>query len=163
MEHPSEDVVSIHQRDDVLKERGIYGLGGFLKVSRELRVLWTTPYPTRLWCISLQIFVLPPTHPHPPNPPPPPTSFWSPLKRVCLGGVWWGVGGGGSELYGFGILLLGSQQSPALLGQVDRTPTDLSAGLPGSWVIQTQSCSILVVPLNSGQSEDTKPFDRVFG
>ncbi|CAJ1327441.1 unnamed protein product [Effrenium voratum] len=45
------DVVSIHQRDDVLKERGIYGLGGFLKVSRELRVLWTTPYPTRLWCM----------------------------------------------------------------------------------------------------------------
>ncbi|CAJ1384108.1 unnamed protein product [Effrenium voratum] len=45
------DVVCIHQTDADLKERGIYGLGGFLKVSRELRVLWTGPYLSRLWCV----------------------------------------------------------------------------------------------------------------
>ncbi|CAJ1430873.1 unnamed protein product, partial [Effrenium voratum] len=45
------DVVCIHQTDADLKERGIYGLGGFLKVSRELRVLWTSPYLSRLWCV----------------------------------------------------------------------------------------------------------------
>jgi|Cyp1metagenome_2_1107374.scaffolds.fasta_scaffold21156_8 hypothetical protein len=30
-------------------ERGIYGLGGFLSVAKELRVLWSTPYLSRLW------------------------------------------------------------------------------------------------------------------
>ncbi|CAJ1369219.1 unnamed protein product [Effrenium voratum] len=39
------DVVSIHQTDEELMERGIYGLGGFLSVSKELRVL------CRLWCV----------------------------------------------------------------------------------------------------------------
>ena len=29
-------------------ERGIYGLGGFLKVAKELRVLWSPPYLSRL-------------------------------------------------------------------------------------------------------------------
>ena len=33
------DVVSIHQTDKDLMERGIYGLGGFLQVSKELRAL----------------------------------------------------------------------------------------------------------------------------
>ena len=42
------DAVSINQTDDALMERGIYGLGGFLRVSRELRVLWSRPYLTRL-------------------------------------------------------------------------------------------------------------------
>lgn len=45
------DVVSIHQTDKDLMERGIYGLGGFLQVSKELRVLWSQKYLTRLWCV----------------------------------------------------------------------------------------------------------------
>lgn len=45
------DVVSIHQTDQELMERGIYGLGGFLSVSKELRVLWSSPYLSRLWCV----------------------------------------------------------------------------------------------------------------
>ena len=45
------DVVSIHQTDAGLMERGIYGLGGFLKVAKELRVLWSRPYLSRLWCL----------------------------------------------------------------------------------------------------------------
>jgi len=38
------DVASIHQTDQRLMERGVYGIGGFLRISRELRVLWSTPY-----------------------------------------------------------------------------------------------------------------------
>lgn len=45
------DAVSIHQTDAGLMERGVYGLGGFLKVSKELRVLWSRPYLSRLWCV----------------------------------------------------------------------------------------------------------------
>eukprot|EP00439_Symbiodinium_sp_Y106_P078763 s2796_g17.t1 len=45
------DVVSIHQVDRDLMERGIYGLGGFLRMSKELRVLWSEPYLSRLWCV----------------------------------------------------------------------------------------------------------------
>ncbi|CAE7390840.1 unnamed protein product, partial [Symbiodinium necroappetens] len=45
------DAVSIHQTDAALMERGVYGLGGFLKVSKELRVLWSRPYLSRLWCV----------------------------------------------------------------------------------------------------------------
>eukprot|EP00435_Cladocopium_sp_Y103_P068989 s352_g32.t1 len=45
------DVASIHQVDESMKERGIYGLGGFLKASKELRILWSPPYLSRLWCI----------------------------------------------------------------------------------------------------------------
>eukprot|EP00438_Fugacium_kawagutii_P035809 Skav235275 [mRNA] locus=scaffold874:304286:309052:+ [translate_table: standard] len=45
------DVLSIHQVDEDLKERGIYGIGGFLKASKELRILWSPPYLSRLWCI----------------------------------------------------------------------------------------------------------------
>eukprot|EP00435_Cladocopium_sp_Y103_P047456 s407_g13.t4 len=45
------DVVSINQVDEDLMGRGIYGLGGFLAVSSELRILWSKPYLTRLWCI----------------------------------------------------------------------------------------------------------------
>lgn len=45
------DVVSINQADPELMGRGIYGLGGFLAVSSELRILWSRPYLTRLWCI----------------------------------------------------------------------------------------------------------------
>ena len=46
------DVVSIHQTDEELMHRGIYGLGGFLTQSEELWVLWSPPYFTRLWCAS---------------------------------------------------------------------------------------------------------------
>ena len=41
------DVVSIHQTDKTMKQRGVYGLGGFLSVSKEMRVLWSPPYLTR--------------------------------------------------------------------------------------------------------------------
>ena len=39
------DVVSIHQTDTELMERGVYGLGGFLKMSKELRAsfFWLSP------------------------------------------------------------------------------------------------------------------------
>ncbi|CAE7657252.1 amt-3 [Symbiodinium pilosum] len=40
------DVACIHQEDKALMQRGVHGIGGFLAVTRELRVLWS-----RLWCI----------------------------------------------------------------------------------------------------------------
>ncbi|CAE7273588.1 unnamed protein product [Symbiodinium natans] len=45
------DIACIHQKDSQLKQRGIYGIGGFLKCAKELRVLWTPPYLSRMWCI----------------------------------------------------------------------------------------------------------------
>ena len=42
------DVVSIHQTDHARKLQGVYGLGGFLRISEEMRVLWSPPYFTRL-------------------------------------------------------------------------------------------------------------------
>ncbi|CAE7422055.1 unnamed protein product [Symbiodinium sp. CCMP2456] len=45
------DAACIHQTDPVMRERGIYGIGGYLTVSKELRILWSVPYLTRLWCI----------------------------------------------------------------------------------------------------------------
>lgn len=45
------DMTSIHQSDLKLLERGIYSIGGFLSVSKELRVLYTPPYFTSLWCL----------------------------------------------------------------------------------------------------------------
>ncbi|CAE7030930.1 unnamed protein product [Symbiodinium natans] len=45
------DAVSIHQTDQGLMKQGVYGLGGFLKASKELRILWSAPYFSRLWCI----------------------------------------------------------------------------------------------------------------
>ncbi|CAK9065324.1 Putative serine/threonine-protein kinase [Durusdinium trenchii] len=45
------DCACIHQADATLMERGIYGLGGFLKTSKELRILWSPPYFSRLWCV----------------------------------------------------------------------------------------------------------------
>lgn len=41
------DAVSINQVNPELKERGIYGIGGFLAVSSELRILWSQPYLSR--------------------------------------------------------------------------------------------------------------------
>lgn len=45
------DKVSIHQTDPELKEEGIYGIGGALGCTKELRILWSAPYLSRLWCI----------------------------------------------------------------------------------------------------------------
>ncbi|CAE7236305.1 unnamed protein product, partial [Symbiodinium microadriaticum] len=45
------DVASINQDDESLKQQGIYSLGGFLRASKELRILWSAPYLSRLWCI----------------------------------------------------------------------------------------------------------------
>mmetsp|Transcript_60135 Transcript_60135/g.140544 ORF Transcript_60135/g.140544 Transcript_60135/m.140544 type:complete len:541 (+) Transcript_60135:62-1684(+) len=45
------DAVSINQTDPQLMEQGIYGLGGFLRLSEELRVMWTPAHFTRLWCV----------------------------------------------------------------------------------------------------------------
>lgn len=45
------DMVSIDQSDPEKIEEGIYGIGGFLSVSRELQVLWSPPYLSRLWCV----------------------------------------------------------------------------------------------------------------
>ena len=43
------DVVSINQANEEKMLQGIYGLGGFLKASRELRILWSPPYLSRHW------------------------------------------------------------------------------------------------------------------
>eukprot|EP00913_Durusdinium_trenchii_P034771 g32526.t1 len=45
------DVVSIDQIDPEMTRRGVYGLGGFLSHSSELRVLWSPQLFSRLWCI----------------------------------------------------------------------------------------------------------------
>ena len=45
------DVVSIDQGDPHLTQQGVYGLGGFLALSSELRVLWSAPLFSRLWCV----------------------------------------------------------------------------------------------------------------
>ena len=45
------DVVSIHQVDLDLQKRGVYGLGGFLAASKEMHILWSAPYLSRLWCV----------------------------------------------------------------------------------------------------------------
>jgi len=50
-EHVFLDGVCINQADQLEKERGIYGIGGFLSVSQELKVLWSSPYLSSLWCM----------------------------------------------------------------------------------------------------------------
>ena len=50
------DVACIHQTDHELMERGVYGLGAFLKRSKELRILWSPPYLTRLLAFNLIAF-----------------------------------------------------------------------------------------------------------
>lgn len=45
------DVTCIHQCDQHMMKQGIYGLAAFLKASRELLILWSPPYFSRLWCI----------------------------------------------------------------------------------------------------------------
>jgi len=45
------DAACIHQTNIELMHRGIRGIGGFLLVARELRILWSPAYLTRLWCV----------------------------------------------------------------------------------------------------------------
>ncbi|CAE7457556.1 FRQ1, partial [Symbiodinium pilosum] len=45
------DMLSIDQTDPEQKELGIYSIGGFLKMSDRLHVLWSPDYLTRLWCV----------------------------------------------------------------------------------------------------------------
>lgn len=45
------DIACVHQTDPELRERGVYGIGGWLSVSKELRILWSPPYFSRLWCV----------------------------------------------------------------------------------------------------------------
>ena len=33
-------------------ERGVYGIAGFLRISQELRILFSGPYFSRLWCLD---------------------------------------------------------------------------------------------------------------
>ena len=52
------DVTCIHQTDPVMRERGIYGIGGYLTVSKELRILWSVPYLTRDAATHEKMFVV---------------------------------------------------------------------------------------------------------
>ena len=45
------DYLCIHQSDKRMMQQGIRSIGAFLAASRELRVLWSPPYLTRLWCL----------------------------------------------------------------------------------------------------------------
>ena len=47
------DIVSINQVNPDLTEIGVYGIGGFLSVAKELRILWSVPYMSRLWCLGV--------------------------------------------------------------------------------------------------------------
>ena len=47
------DAACVHQTDEELMKRGIHGIGGFLLVSKELRIIWSPVYLTRLWCAAL--------------------------------------------------------------------------------------------------------------
>ena len=45
------DVACISQYDPVLKKEGIVSIGGFLKKSKRLLVMWDETVMTRLWCV----------------------------------------------------------------------------------------------------------------
>ncbi|CAE7364981.1 unnamed protein product, partial [Symbiodinium sp. CCMP2456] len=45
------DCTCVHQVDQVLMQQGINNIGGFLAASKELRVLWSSTYLSRLWCV----------------------------------------------------------------------------------------------------------------
>ena len=61
------DAACVDQDNALLKERGIRGIGGFLLVSKELRILWSKAYLSRLWCAP------------------------RPRMSVCYGKLAWGV------------------------------------------------------------------------
>ncbi|CAE7854402.1 unnamed protein product, partial [Symbiodinium necroappetens] len=42
------DMISINQVDKELMQKGIFGIGGFLQVTKEMVVLWSPPYFSRL-------------------------------------------------------------------------------------------------------------------
>ena len=46
------DAACVHQTDETLMKRGIHGIGGFLLVSKELRIIRSPVYFTRLWCAA---------------------------------------------------------------------------------------------------------------
>lgn len=45
------EAACINQTDVDEKNKGIYAIADFLRVSKELRVLWSPPYLSRLWCV----------------------------------------------------------------------------------------------------------------
>ncbi|CAE6935694.1 GIP [Symbiodinium microadriaticum] len=45
------DVTCINQVDKRLMERGVFSIAGFLGLAEELRILWSAPYLSRLWCV----------------------------------------------------------------------------------------------------------------
>lgn len=45
------DRICIHQEDPDLKGKGIISIGGFIRYSRDMMVLWDSTYVERLWCI----------------------------------------------------------------------------------------------------------------
>jgi len=45
------DAACIHQADPEKKQAGIDAIAGFLSKSRQLRILWSPPYFSRLWCV----------------------------------------------------------------------------------------------------------------
>jgi hypothetical protein len=45
------DKLCIHQTDEKLKTDGIRGIGGILKYSQQMVVLWSPQYFSRLWCL----------------------------------------------------------------------------------------------------------------
>ncbi|CAE7569258.1 unnamed protein product, partial [Symbiodinium sp. CCMP2456] len=50
-DHCFMDAVCIHQADPEKKRQGIDAIAGFLSVSRQLRILWSPSYLSRLWCV----------------------------------------------------------------------------------------------------------------
>eukprot|EP00438_Fugacium_kawagutii_P029235 Skav229570 [mRNA] locus=scaffold568:670992:672521:+ [translate_table: standard] len=45
------DRICIHQLDQELKAKGILSIGGFIKHSQNMMVVWDTTYVERLWCV----------------------------------------------------------------------------------------------------------------
>ena len=52
-------MVCVDQTDAELRERGIYGIGGWLSVSKELRILWSPPYFSPLGFLKGFLFFFP--------------------------------------------------------------------------------------------------------